>query len=78
VRTKVTEFLCPINTNEKPIPSLHQSFISKINIARHTTLQSRTVVPEAPALTIGAFWEQTYRLWVEANKRYSTLRGYRV
>ena len=27
-------------------------------------------------LTVGAFWETTYRPWVEKNKRPSTLRGY--
>jgi integrase len=75
-RTKVTERLCDLSTNERLIPSLQQSFIAAINIQRHNTLQSLTETPEAAPLNVAAFWEQTYLPWVKANKRPSTLRGY--
>jgi integrase len=76
VRTKVTERLCDLSTNARLIPSLQRSFISSVNIARHNTLQSRAEAPKAQPLTINDFWNDTYRPWVEANKRFSTLRGY--
>ncbi|MHB8218659.1 MAG: tyrosine-type recombinase/integrase [Candidatus Sulfotelmatobacter sp.] len=48
--------------------------MSAINNARHTTLKSPTA--EAPAVTVGAFWQTTYLPWVQQNKRASTARGY--
>lgn len=75
-RTKVTKRLCDLSTNERLIPSLQQSFIASINIQRHNNLQSRTDGLEAPPATIADFWNDTYRPWMEANKRFSTLRGY--
>jgi len=73
VRTKVTERLCDLNTHRKKIELLQRSFISGINLSHRETLQSPT---EAPAVTVGGFWVATYWPWVQANKRWSTARGY--
>jgi integrase len=73
-RTKVTEWLCDLNTPEKKRALLQTSHMSAINNARHTALKSPTA--EAPSVTVGAFWQTTYFPWVQANKRSSTARGY--
>jgi integrase len=73
-RTKVTERLCDLTVlDPKKRDLLAASHLSTVNNLRHTELRSQT---QAPALTIGAFWEQTYKPWVKNNKRFSTLRGY--
>jgi integrase len=75
-RTKVTEWLCDLNTSEKKRALLQTSHMSAINNARHTALKSPTA--EAPSVTVGAFWKETYFPWVQANKRSSTARGYKT
>jgi integrase len=52
---------------------LAASHLSTVNNLRHTELRSQT---QAPALTIDAFWQDTYLPWVKTNKRFSTVRGY--
>jgi hypothetical protein len=73
VRTKVTERLCDLNTHPKKIKLLQRSFMSGINLSHREVLHSPT---EAPAVTVGGFWVATYWPWVQANKRWSTARGY--
>lgn len=73
-RTKVTERLCDLNTAPKLRSLLQRSHMSAINNARHTALKSPTA--EAPTVTVGAFWKETYFPWVQQNKRPSTVRGY--
>ena len=73
VRTKVTERLCDLNTPPKKIELLQRSFISGINLSHREVLHSPT---EAPPVTVGGFWVATYWPWVQANKRWSTARGY--
>jgi integrase len=72
-RTKVTERLCDLKTDATSVKLRQRSFMSGINTAHHTALQSPT---EAPAVTIGGFWSATYLPWVKANRRWSTSRGY--
>lgn len=77
-RAKVTEFLTKKteqyhSVNCVAMKLLRDSHMSAVNNARHTSLQSAT---PAPAITVGAFWQSTYLPWVEANKRFSTGRGY--
>jgi integrase len=77
-RTKVTEFLTKKteqyhSVNCVAMKLLRNSHMSTINNARHTALQAAT---PSPVLTVGAFWQSTYLPWVQANKRFSTARGY--
>ena len=73
-RTKVTERLCDLTVvDAKKRDLLAASHLSTVNNLRHAAVRSQV---EAPPLTIGGFWQETYRPWVEANKRPSTLRGY--
>ena len=72
-RVKVTERLCDVGTTPAKVNLLRDSHMSAVNNARHTALQSATPVP---VLTVGAFWQSTYFPWVQANKRFSTARGY--
>jgi integrase len=77
-RTKVTEFLTKKtaqyhSVNCVAVKLLRDSYMSAINNARHTELQAATPLP---VLTVGAFWQSTYLPWVQANKRFSTARGY--
>jgi integrase len=74
VREKVTERLCDLGTSKTKLKLLARSHMSAINNARHTALKSPTA--EAPALTVGAFYDTTYLPWVKANKRFSTIRSY--
>lgn len=74
VRTKVTERLCDLDTSEKKRGLLQRSHMSAVNNARHTALKSPTA--EAPSMTVGAFWKETYFPWAQANLRSSTARGY--
>jgi len=73
-RRKITERLCDLGTTPAKVKLLRDSHMSAINNVRHHTLQSATATP---VLTVGAFWELTYLPWVEANKRFSTARGYK-
>jgi integrase len=73
-RTKVTERLCDLGTRPDLIRLKQQSFMSGVNLNHREALQSPT---EAPPITIGGFWSATYLPWVEANKRFSTARGYK-
>jgi integrase len=73
-RTKVTERLCDLTVlDAKKRELLAASHLSTVNNLRHAALRSQT---EAPALTIEAFWNDTYLPWVKENKRFSTARGY--
>lgn len=73
-RTKVTERLCDLTVlDPKKRELLASSHLSAVNNLRHAALRSQT---PTPPLTIGDFWKDTYRPWVEQNKRFSTLRGY--
>jgi integrase len=73
VRTKVTDRLCDLGTSAKSLGLQQRSFMSGVNTTHHTALQSPT---QAPALTIGGFWTETYLPWLTTNKRSSTVRGY--
>ena len=72
-RRKVTDRLCDLGTAPAKLELLQRSHMSAINNARHTSLQAAT---PAPVLTVGAFWQTTYLPWAQANKRFSTARGY--
>jgi integrase len=74
-RRKITERLCDLGTPKAKVKLLRDSHMSAINNARHTTLHSAT---PAPVMTVGAFWKETYLPWVQANKRFSTARGYQT
>lgn len=76
VRTKVTELLCDLSTPEKKRTLLQHSHMSAINNAHHTALKSPTA--EAPAMTVGAFYQTVYLPWLKANRRFSTVRGYEI
>jgi integrase len=72
VRTRVIERLCDLDTDSHTRELMAESHMSAINHQRHAALHSTAPAP----ITVGTFWEQTYRPWVIANKRSSTLRGY--
>jgi integrase len=73
-RTKVTERLCDLTVlDPKKRELLAQSHLSTINNLRHAELRSQA---PTPALTVSAFWVDTYLPWVKTNKRFSTVRGY--
>jgi integrase len=72
-RTKVTEWLCDLDTSTAKVKLLAASHMSAVNNARHTALKSTT---PAPVLTVGAFWTATYLPWVKQNKRASTAKVY--
>jgi integrase len=72
-RTKVTKFLASLDTAPAKVDLLRASHMSAINNAHHTTLQS---VAPTPVLTVGAFFDTVYLPWAQANKRFSTVRGY--
>ncbi len=74
-RTKVTERLCDLGIAQAKVKLLRDSHMSAVNNTRHTELHSAT---PAPVLTVGAFWKETYLPWVQANKRFSTARGYQT
>ncbi len=81
-RVKVTEHLCD-KTKEFPsadcnaVTVLRDVHMARINAERHKTISAPAPLPKEPPLTIGAFWLTTYLPWVEANKRFSTTRGYK-
>jgi hypothetical protein len=74
VRAKVTERLCDLSVADpRKRKLLARSHMSAVNNLHHAALRSEA---PSPMLTVGHFWEITYRPWVEKNKRPSTLRGY--
>jgi len=81
-RVKVTEKLCD-KTKEfhsvecHAVTVLRDIRMAQINAEHHKQLSAPTPLPKEPPLTIGAFWLGTYLPWVEANKRFSTTRGYK-
>jgi integrase len=73
-RIKVTERLCDLSVlDPQKRKLLAKSHLSSINNLQHAALRSAAPVP---ALTVGAFWDETYFPWVKKNKRFSTQRGY--
>jgi integrase len=81
-RVKVTEKLCDKGPEYptadcRAVTLLRELRLSQINSERHKTLAAPAPMPEEPPLTIGAFWVGTYLPWVEANRRFSTARGYK-
>jgi hypothetical protein len=81
-RVKVTEKLCD-KTKDFPSADCHavtvlrDSRMAQINADRHKEISSPAPLPQAAPKTIGAFWLETYLPWVGANKRFSTIRGYK-
>lgn len=80
-RIKVTERLCEKDAAHSTIDCnalkvLQRSRMAEVNAEHHASLQKQTPAPEAPPLTIGKFWKDTYEPWAEANLRWSTHHGY--
>jgi len=82
-RIKVTEKLCD-KTKEFPSADCHAVTVlrdvrmAQVNAEHHKELSAPTPLPQAPPLTMGAFWVTTYQPWVLANRRWSTHRGYKI
>lgn len=72
-RVKVTERLCDLGTAPAKVDLLQQSYMSAVNMAQHSKLQSTIAVP---SLTVGAFFQTKYLPWAQANKRTCTARSY--
>jgi integrase len=81
-RVKVTEHLCD-KGREYPsvdctaVDILRRARMGAVNLETHQALKTQAPLPEAPALTIGAFVLTTYLPWVKENRRHSTHRGYK-
>ena len=52
--------------------------MAEVNKETYADLNKQTPAPEAPPITVGAFWQTVYFPWVQANKRASTVRGYEI
>jgi len=80
-RVKVTEKLCD-KTKEFHAVDCHAVTVFRdihmAQVNRITTSKSLPcpASPRTPT-TFGAFWLTTYLPWIEANKRFSTIRGYK-
>jgi len=71
-RKRVTHQLGTVTTRGKKPPTEIQQ-----EAERHMRKVNGTIIPAERILTMGDFVEQVYLPWVKANKRPSTLKGYR-